>query len=165
MGDAADLFAMASSEAVAQFMLYPPYPSREHAEGVLERWIQRGESGEPVPWAITLRGEDRLIGRCGYSGYSPAHRRGRIAYDLSEAYWGRGIMPEAVRLVTLAGMTQLDLNRVEAWVIAGNRQSEQVLRKNNYRLEATMRHAIIARGQPYDALFYAVLRADLEPLP
>jgi RimJ/RimL family protein N-acetyltransferase len=87
-------------------------------------------------------------------------RAGEIGYWLGEAFWGRGIMTEAVRVVTAHAFARFDLVRLEADVFAWNPASARVLEKAGYQLEGRLRKAVCKDGQVIDRLLYARLREE-----
>jgi [ribosomal protein S5]-alanine N-acetyltransferase len=83
-----------------------------------------------------------------------------IGYWLGRAYWGRGIMSDAVRAATQYAFTELALERVFAVPFAHNEASCRVLEKAGYAREALMRRSAIKEGKVLDQYLYAVLRVD-----
>jgi len=81
-----------------------------------------------------------------------------IGYWLSEELWGRGIMPEAVKLVTNYAFTQLDFIRIQASVYSKNPASMRVLEKAGYVKESVMKNAVIKNGVVMDEHLYAILK-------
>lgn len=79
-------------------------------------------------------------------------------YWLAEPHWGRGIMSEAVGLVSQHGFDTLKAQRIEAYVFEWNPGSVRVLEKNGFILEGRLRHAAHKDGQWGDILVYGRLR-------
>ena len=87
------------------------------------------------------------------------HRSGIIGYWLAEPFWGKGIMTEAVKLLTSYGFDSLGLIRLQAGVFSKNTASMRVLEKAGYTKEAILRNAVIKNGELMDEHLYAVLKA------
>ena len=84
-----------------------------------------------------------------------------IGYWLGRAYWGRGIMTEAVSAVTgWLFDAHPDVVRVWAGVFAWNPASARVLEKAGYTFEARLRKSVFKDGQLGDKLIYARLRDE-----
>jgi len=81
-----------------------------------------------------------------------------VGYWIGEEYWGRGIMTDAVRLVTDYAFGTLSLERVFAVPFAMNVASCRVLEKVGYEREGLMRRSAIKDGEILDQLLYAKVR-------
>jgi ribosomal-protein-alanine N-acetyltransferase len=81
-----------------------------------------------------------------------------IGYWIGEAYWGRGIMTDAVDLLTDYAFGALSLERVFAVPFATNVASCRVLEKVGYVREGLMRRSAIKDGQILDQYLYAKVR-------
>jgi [ribosomal protein S5]-alanine N-acetyltransferase len=78
-----------------------------------------------------------------------------VGYWLGEAYWGRGIVTEALRLFSEDVFDRLNLLRLFAVASSANVGSARVLEKAGYQKEAVMRSAAVKFGEPSDQLLYA----------
>jgi RimJ/RimL family protein N-acetyltransferase len=81
-----------------------------------------------------------------------------LGYWISEELWGKGIMTEAVKLITDYAFTHLDLIRIQAGVLSKNPASMRVLEKAGYQKEGISRNAIIKNGEVLDEHVYAILK-------
>ena len=81
-----------------------------------EAWVERLIDQDPlVNLCITIN--DEVIGGIGMEPRQDVYRKTAIlGYWLSEELWGRGIMPEAVKLVTEYAFSQLEFIRLQASV-------------------------------------------------
>jgi ribosomal-protein-alanine N-acetyltransferase len=120
--------------------------------------IFRDKSG--LRWGITLKGNDNLIGTCGYHYWLPQHRRAEIGYDLARQYWRQGIMTEAARVMLQFGFERMNLYRIEADVTVGNDASAALLEKLNFKREGLWRHRVFARQQFWDLRQFGLLKDD-----
>ncbi len=119
--------------------------------------------GEPptYPFAIERVGQPRIAGSV--SARARLHpRQFDIGYWLGAPYWNRGLMTDAVRLVTGFAFEHLEAVRVYATVFVGNGGSRRVLEKNRLRLDGTLRDHSIKRGQWMDTWFFTLLRSEWE---
>ncbi len=82
---------------------------------------------------------------------------------LAVPYWGRGIMTEALRLVTAAAWTVPQLIRLHAPVFSWNPASMRVLEKTGYRREAVLSRSGIKDGIVLDRVIYAMTRESGHP--
>ena len=80
-----------------------------------------------------------------------------IGYWLGAPWQGKGIMTEAVKLVTTFTFNELNIYRIYAGVFEGNEASAKVLAKNGYTLEAIKKKAVIKKGVLLDEHLYVKL--------
>jgi len=109
---------------------------------------------------------DQAIGGIGYTLHQDVERvSAEVGYWLGTAYWGRGIMTEALRAVTIYAFGEHpELRRLYAVPFATSLASVRVLEKAGYRREARMRQSAIKDGQILDQLLYAILREEIPGL-
>ena len=89
--------------------------------------------------SLKLKNNRKVIGSLGLH-YSWANNEQKlrnlktkeIGYVLSKAYWGQGLMPEAVNAVIKYCFTALDLDAVTAGHFIENNQSKRVIEKNGF---------------------------------
>jgi RimJ/RimL family protein N-acetyltransferase len=81
-----------------------------------------------------------------------------IGYWLGEEYWGRGIMPEAVKLVTKYAFDALDIVRLQAGIFSNNPRSMRVLEKAGFTMEGILKSSIIKKGVILDEHIYALVK-------
>lgn len=100
--------------------------------------------------------DDAAVGSIGFQLHPDVERvSAEIGYWLAEAYWGRGIMTEALAAVTEHAIREHHLTRVYAVPYAWNDASFRVLEKAGYVCEGRMRRSAIKDGQVIDQLLYA----------
>jgi ribosomal-protein-alanine N-acetyltransferase len=121
-------------------------------------WVNSLVSQNPlVNFAITIN--DEVVGGIGLEPRQDVYSKTAIlGYWLSEELWGRGIMPEAVKLLTDYAFTQLGFIRIQASVCGKNPASMRVLEKAGYIKEGIMKNAVIKNGVVMDENLYAILK-------
>jgi len=128
--DAADVFAYASGGKVGPMAGWKPHENPEETKEIIKRFLAEEET-----WAVEWKETHTVIGSVGL------HKRARegvvfdreIGYVLSEAYWGHGIMPEAVSAVLRFAFEELGLQTLLVTHFSFNKQSERVIRKTGFR--------------------------------
>ena len=126
-------------------------------EAMVAREIEGYAAGTSCRWAVADE-KDRLAGTCGFSNWSLAHSHAELVYDLAPAFWGRGLMREAVSRVLAWALDEAGFNRVHAFVMTTNVRSIRLLEAVGLTREGTLRGYRVARGVPRDFHVYAVLR-------
>ncbi|QJB38501.1 GNAT family N-acetyltransferase [Chitinophaga oryzae] len=147
-GDLQDLAVLANDPAVAANLRdsFPSPYSLKDAETFFAL-LQNGQS-EPT-WGIYEK--DKIAGVITLSRQADIYRHSaEIGYWLGAPYHGKGIMTEAVALLTDYAFREMNTYRIYAGIFAGNEASKKVLLKNGYHLEAVKEKAIIKQGRLMD---------------
>ena len=98
VADADALYTYLRDPVVTELTSYP-VASVPMVEGMIKRCLSRWAAGELSKWGVALQHDDQLVGTCGFNEYSQVHRWAELAYDLAQAYWGKGLMRQAVAAV------------------------------------------------------------------
>jgi ribosomal-protein-alanine N-acetyltransferase len=135
-----------------------PHPyTRRHASAFLK--YAAGASGAATNFAIDVSGES--VGGIGFVPGSDIERYScEIGYWLGEEYWGRGIVTEALSLLTAHLFERVNMLRVYALPFADNRASIRVLEKAAYVREATLRASSVKFGEPRDQALFAKINPE-----
>ena len=131
--------------------LFPhPYSERDAEEYIASA------SARPVQSSFGIIVDDEPAGNVSLRPGTDIERQSaEIGYWLGRAFWGRGVMTEAVRAATLYAFEHLRMHRVFAVPFAHNSASSRVLEKAGYVLEGVMRRSAVKDGQVLDQLLYA----------
>lgn len=159
--DTEAVFSILSDEEVMRYYDRLPLTSVQEAQQIIEWHQRRFESGEAIRWGITIKGENHLIGNCGYS-WNLGHRFAEIGYVLSRTYWNQGIITEALRAILQFGFEMRNLHRVEAEVLPGNVASIRVLQKLGFQEEGVLRERILVNDQFYDVKLFSLLKNEYQ---
>lgn len=81
-----------------------------------------------------------------------------IGYWLGEAYWGKGIMTEAVKLVTAYGFGNFDIICIKAEVYSKNPPSMRVLEKAGYTFQGIVKGGVFKNGEVLDEHIYTAYK-------
>lgn len=160
VADADAAHAIFSDATAMTWWSHPPHDQIEQTVAALEH---RVASPDWSFYAITRRGEDRLIGTLGAS----EQRQGdvfEIGYSLARAHWGQGYAVEAVgALVDL--LFANGARRVFADTDPDNRASNRVLERLGFTLEGRLRGAWDTHIGIRDSLIWGRLASDPAPVP
>ncbi len=136
--DLQDFFEYASVDGVGQMAGWKPHESIAESKEILDSFIQ----GKKV---FALEYEGKVIGSIGIERYREdmypmlqAYLGREIGYVLSKAYWGRGLMPEAVKAVQEYLFHQEQLDFITVGHFEWNRQSARVIQKTGFCYMGTM---------------------------
>jgi [ribosomal protein S5]-alanine N-acetyltransferase len=112
------------------------------------------QSDDVANFAIEVDGE--AAGGVGYNpGRDVERYSAEIGYWLSEVHWGRGIVTEAVQLLSEHLFRAHDMLRLFALPFADNAASIRVLEKAGYVREGLMRASAVKHGAPKDQVLLA----------
>lgn len=159
LDDADAVFNYASDPEVTRYVLWDTHRAVRDSEEFLRSAVKGGEAGQQADWGIVEKSSGRFVGACGLLPV-PEHSRAELGYVLSREYWGRGLMPEAVRAMIRFSFEKLDLNRVEARCIAENTASGRIMEKAGMTYEGTLRERELIKGAHRDMKLYAILRRE-----
>ena len=120
-------------------------------------WMAHAVAEDPVTnFAIAVSGE--AVGGIGFERQQDISCRSlELGYWLGEAYWGRGIVTEAVRALSQHMFAHFDVCRIYATVFEENPASVRVLEKAEFTCEGRLRKAATKGGHTFDLLLYALV--------
>jgi len=109
-------------------------------------------------WAVCFKDQPAgMIGACGFNDVNRQHKKMEIGYWLLPAYFGKGIMTEAVPSIIKYAFSSMDIHRVEAVVETGNDDSTRLLRKLNFIYEGTLADSEIKNDKFISLQYWALL--------
>lgn len=158
--DAGAIFAYSWDPEVARYTGWEPARSIEDAQAFIDSVLRRYQAGQPAGWGVVHRADQRLIGTCGFTAYSPVSGSGFLAYALAREYWGKGLTTEAALKVIDFGFTVIGLHRVQATCLAENVASWRVMEKAGMRYEGVLKEFAFKEGKRWDVKVYSVLRSE-----
>ncbi len=159
-GDAEAIFATFSDEEVMEFYGQMPHQSVDDSHELIRQqqaWYARHEG---IRWGITLKGEDRVIGSCGFYLFDEDSHHAETGYELNRAFWRQGIMTEAMSAILTYAFSELGLHRIEAVVDDVNERSKELLRKLGFTLEGTLRQRFYFRDRYWDENYFGLLKDE-----
>jgi RimJ/RimL family protein N-acetyltransferase len=151
-----DVEAMVQLFANPDFMRFSlgVYTERKQTVAFIEKVMSWDRASMPSQFAVVPRGEDTVIGYCGFHHHNEVPEEVEIGYRLHPDYWNRGLISEAARTVRDHAFADLKLPRVISLVHPENVPSRRVAQKNGMKVE----REITFRGFP--TLVYAITRAE-----
>ena len=98
-------------------------------------------------WAICSADNKVFYGAGGLNDISQKDRKAEIGLWLLPEYWGKGIMKEAMPLITNYGFEELGLERIEGFVESDNLNCKRAMAKLDFKYEETMKNQEIKKGK------------------
>jgi [ribosomal protein S5]-alanine N-acetyltransferase len=99
--------------------------------------LEKDETG--IWWAIESIENQEFCGAIGFNNLNKEHKRAEIGFWLLPKSWGKGIISEVLPLVCQYAYENLGLHRIEAQVETENLACKNVLEKNNFLLDGTLK--------------------------
>lgn len=159
-GDAPALFVMRSDPQVMEHIARPVAMELKDVEDLIAQIALNVATGEGITWAITLKGDDTLIGTIGYYRLKKEHHRGEIGYMLSRAHRGRGIMAESLAAAVECGFQRFHFHTIEAVTDPRNTASNRALERQGFVREGLFKQNYLWNGEFLDSAVYSLLRPD-----
>lgn len=88
------------------------------------------------------------------------HNSADLGYWIAAPFWNRGLMTEAVTLLSRLAFEKLKLHRLKAGIYPENKASARVLTKVGFIHEGTLRKPRFRYGRWHDVLFFSMLESD-----
>jgi len=154
--DAENLAWFANNKNVSRYMMNR-FPRPYTLENAYEFIAHANSESPPSLLAISIEGI--AVGGIGLHRQSDISiMNAELGYWLGEAYWGKGIMTDAVIRMIEYGFINFDFNRIFARPFGSNLASQKVLEKAGFILEARFYGTFLKDGIFEDELVYAVRR-------
>jgi len=157
-GDVEAIFQFLSDEEVVRYYDQPMIHLQQ-AYNLIQRHRTRFENGEAIRWGITIKGENRVVGSCGFFRDITNFYAG-ISYVLDRPYWNKGFMTEALQAMIPFGFNSYHLNRIEAHIAQPNQASQRVLEKLGFREEGILRQRLFENNRFHDEKVFSLLKSD-----
>lgn len=116
----------AQDPAVTRYLPWRPHPGIETTQAILQRFEKSWQDGTAFPFGIALSEGGEVIGCI---ELRPKGESAELGYVLGQAYWGRGIMTEALKAVLDWALGPGGFRRAEATCDGENLASVRVMEK------------------------------------
>ncbi|HWR30231.1 MAG TPA: GNAT family N-acetyltransferase, partial [Negativicutes bacterium] len=133
--DARILHQYWSDTDVTKYFSLDPFKTVEETLGMIDLLNSMPENNQGIRWAITCATDGTVLGTCGFHNHKPEHFRAEMGYELGKAYWGQGIIDEAINAILDYGFNHMNYNRIEAFVNYGNCRSTRFLERIGFKLD------------------------------
>ncbi|MBN2533716.1 MAG: GNAT family N-acetyltransferase [Spirochaetales bacterium] len=149
-----------SNKDVSKYLYDSEPPGNIDEANCILEWCMDFNSERHIRWCILLKKGLKPIGTCGFHNYDIQNNSAEIGYDLSNIYWNKGYMSEALKKMLLYGFDDLCLNRIYACVYVENIRSNKLLEKSGFTLEGIIRDKHLFRGKYYDHNLFSLLKRE-----
>ncbi len=158
--DAEDIFDnYTQDDLVTQFLPWKPHQDIHATRRFLQKCNEQWRDGQNFSFGILHRDVEQVIGMI---SMRPKGHVVDIGYVLAHAYWGQGLMTEALTLLSDWCLEQPEFWRVEAYCDVDNKASARVMERSGMVREGCLRHYMAYSGReaaPKDAFLYARVKS------
>lgn len=160
--DADDLYEYAKDPRVGPIAGWPAHKSRDESLQIISTVF-----AAPHVFAMELKECGKVVGSV---GYTDSHRTelptpdDEVGYCLNPAYWGRGLMPEAVREVLRYGFQEMGLATAWCAHYEGNDKSKRVIEKCGIRYRFSQETDVDLMEERRMTHFYATTQEEWKAL-
>ena len=158
--DLPDLLRMNGDDAVTRFLPYNTWVSLADGEAWIARMFAITASGGALQLVVVEKASRSVIGTCLLFRHDEASARAEMGYALARAWWGRGIMREALSTLIGHAFGACELRRLEAEVDPANSASNALLVSLGFTCEGRFRQRWVAKGRRYDTHMYGLLAEE-----
>ena len=130
------------------------FTERKKTVDFIEKMMGWDRTKMPSQFAVVPRGENAVIGYCGFHHHSEVPGEVEIGYRLHPDYWNRGLITEAAGAVRDHGFRDWKLARVISLVHPENIPSRRVAEKNGMKMEKEITF------REFPTLVYATTREE-----
>ncbi|MCH9853222.1 MAG: GNAT family N-acetyltransferase [Alphaproteobacteria bacterium] len=129
---------------------------------ILKKFRQHRKQWRNIIYFIMRQSDNQLMGgiTIGNIRFGSAASI-QIGYWMGEEFTRNGYMQEAIALVTRYAFMELHFHRIEAFCMASNHASINLLKKCNFTLEGEARSFLEINGHREDHQMFSLLKTDL----
>ena len=160
--DLDNFYEYAKNPNVTSMLGWEPHSNKEISLEFLKSFVENNEV-----WAIVLNETEKVIG---HLKIYPDENRGRfsernsaklITYALSEDYWGKGYMTEALKHIVKYAFDEMNVELLTAFHFPHNIRSKRVIEKCGFQYEITIEQGYKNYdGQIFDSICHSILKSD-----
>lgn len=158
--DSEAVFNYARNPNVAKWVTWEPHKSLADSMAFIRFAHDNYLKGNTVdPLAITLKSNPGyVIGAVGAFWVNRPHKIMELGATLSEEYWGKGLMVEALRALVDHCWKNSDVVRIQSRCKLGNLQSRKMMQKMGMTFEGLMRSSLYCKGKHWDMEMFGLVR-------
>ncbi|MBX2930934.1 MAG: GNAT family N-acetyltransferase [Chitinophagaceae bacterium] len=122
------------------------------------QWINKESNKKPIT-QFAIEFNHQLVGGIGITLQEDVYRNAvELGYFIGEAYWGKGIATEAIKVITEhIQQHHQSVTRIFARVFDKNYASMKALQKAGFYLEGIQKYAAIKNNEIYDVYVWVKL--------
>jgi len=160
ISDAVPIFEQYAQDAdVTKYLTWQPHKNLTDTKEFLRRCVNVWKEGIAFPWAIIRKSDQQFLGMIEIVGID--HAGVNVGYVLAKKYWGKGYIPEALKVIIEWSIQQEDIYRVWAICDTENIASARVMEKAGMQKEGILRRWLKLSNIskiPRDCFCYSIVK-------
>lgn len=148
-----------TDDEVTKFLRWKSHNNIDETKYIFSSWIN-GYNNEVYNWIIELKEINEPIGTIGAIEIDNRIEMVHIGYALGRAWWGNGIMTEALTKLIEFFFEEVEVNRIESMFDPNNAGSGRVMKKSGMKHEGTLKQADWSNKGIVDASYYGLISED-----
>jgi uncharacterized cupin superfamily protein/RimJ/RimL family protein N-acetyltransferase len=159
LSDAPAIFKYASDPIISRYATWEPHKTLEESQDYIKSWIFTNYAAGVITLAICLKDQpDVMLGDVSAFFVSRPNKVMELGTVLHQDYWGRGIVPEALkRLIQYCWETQ-DVARIQSRCFKENVQSFRMMEKVGMTYEGRLMASLFCKDKSWDMDMFAVIK-------
>ncbi|HDL01204.1 MAG TPA: N-acetyltransferase [candidate division Zixibacteria bacterium] len=158
LDDADSITKYCAEKEISKYTIIPHPYTLQNAIDFINMCIDDRKSMASLHYGIEHKETKEIIGMIDVNSINKTHRRGELGYWLAKPFWGKGIMLEAINLLTDYCFQKMQLERIYAHVQPDNIGSWKLLEKARFEREGLLKKFLCIKGTMRDRFIYARLR-------
>lgn len=150
----------ASDPEVTKFLTWPTHADVNVTRALLQDWIKRYEDNATYNWVMELKDTHEVIGNISVVKLREDISAADMGYCMGSAWWGKELMPEALRAVINYLFSEVGMNRIAACHDVNNPKSGRVMDKAGMKVEGIWRAAGKNNLGVCDEVWHSILREE-----
>jgi len=161
-----DLFEIYSNDAVFTYCGILTRKNRATVIGMIPHFERDFNQQNRIKWGIYLNSINKLVGIIEVMDVNSKVDMLTIGYYLNQEYWNKGITTRSLKLILKYLFTEIEVNRVQAYIMPENVFSRRVLENNGFIKEGYIRQGQLWPGKGIvDLELYGILKKDYKIEP
>ncbi len=152
----------ASDPEVTRFLTWPPHKSTDMTRAFLASVISQYDDPACYCWAIELKDSHELVGNISVVRTREDIASMDIGYCMGKAWWGKEIMPEALKRVITFLFEEVGVNRIAASHDVNNPKSGRVMDKAGMTQEGIWRAGDLNNQGVCDSVWHSILKSEYQ---
>lgn len=158
--DVRDFNEYMCEEPVSRYLMWYPHLNLQDTKGYVEFMIRNYKKALPSDWAVVDPATGKVIGNCGFSNVDLRSESAELGYVLSPAFWGKGIMDDAMTGVLHVCFEILEAHRAFLRILDGNGHSRAFAERMGFRCEGLSVSSVFIKGEYQSVWNYAMLEQE-----
>ena len=160
--DLDNLFQIYGNEKLFQYSPVMLKKNKDTVANMIGHFERDFHKRKNIILGICLNNEpNNIVGVAEMFDYSRDVNMITIGYRLNNRFWGKGIATKAVKAMTDYLFNDIEINRIQAFVMPENIKSQNVLQRNGFVKEGIIRQGCVWKGQGVvDLILYSLLKSD-----